>query len=73
MKSELNSLIGNRLIELRQSKELSQEKLANMAGLDRSYISRIERGMLSPSLENFFKICMTLEVLPCAFLEEINS
>jgi len=36
--------LGNQIRKLRKSKELSQEKLALNAGVDRSYIGGIERG-----------------------------
>ncbi|MEQ8925716.1 MAG: helix-turn-helix transcriptional regulator [Fulvivirga sp.] len=71
MKSDLKRQIGDKLIKLRQEQNLSQEKLANMAGLDRSYISRIERSLISPTLENFFKICKALEIEPYKFLEKM--
>lgn len=71
MKSELRQKIGNKLIKLRQEQNISQEKLANLAGLDRSYISRIERAIISPTMENFFKICDALDIPPYKFLEDL--
>ncbi|MEQ8551936.1 MAG: helix-turn-helix transcriptional regulator [Cyclobacteriaceae bacterium] len=71
MESDLKKQIADKLIKLRQEQNLSQEKLANMAGLDRSYISRIERSLISPTLENFFKICDALDIPPNKFLEDI--
>jgi transcriptional regulator with XRE-family HTH domain len=37
---------GKALQELRQQKEISQEALAEAAGLDRSFISLVERGII---------------------------
>ena len=36
--------LGKRVREVRKSKGISQEKLAEMAGIDRSYMGNIERG-----------------------------
>lgn len=40
---------GVRLRNFRQNKELSQEKFAELTGLDRTYISSLERGKRNPS------------------------
>jgi transcriptional regulator with XRE-family HTH domain len=41
---------------------LSQERLAQLAGLDRTYVSGIERGERNPSLTNILKLVDVLEV-----------
>jgi DNA-binding XRE family transcriptional regulator len=41
---------GQALREIRENKEVSQERLALDSGLDRTYISLIERGINSPSI-----------------------
>ncbi len=53
---------GKRLREVRKSKGLSQEKLAELAGIDRSYMSEIERGEYNISLLKLYQICDALEV-----------
>ena len=50
------------LRELRQEKGLSQEELADKAGLHRTYISQIERGLKSPSLRSLDQIADALGV-----------
>lgn len=50
------------LRELRQEKGLSQEELADKAGLHRTYISQIERGLKSPSLRSLQQIAEALGV-----------
>lgn len=47
---------------LRESKGLSQEELAARAGLDRSYISLVERGRRSPTVNTLVKIADVLEI-----------
>ncbi len=73
MKSDLNIRVGKLLSVLRTEKGLSQEKLGNQANLDRSYISRIERGVLSPSVTNLYKICKVLEITPGTFLNKVDK
>jgi len=46
----------------RRADEMSQEELANEAGLDRSYVGQIERGLRSATIE---KICRLMVVLGC--------
>jgi transcriptional regulator with XRE-family HTH domain len=43
-------LFGERVRELRKRKGLSQEAFADSVGLERTYISGIERGCRNPSL-----------------------
>lgn len=55
---------GSNLRQLRKNKNLSQEKLAQIAELDRTYISGIERGLRNISLLNIFKLAEALDVHP---------
>ena len=52
---------GNRVKQMRVSSGLSQERLAFITGLDRTYISGIERGLRNPSLVVIGRIAQTLE------------
>ena len=53
---------GYRVKELRKEKELSQEELAHLAGLHRTYIGMIERAEKNITLKNIGKIAESLEV-----------
>lgn len=44
-------LFGKRVKQLRLQAGLSQEALAHKCGLDRTYVSGIERGLRNPTLE----------------------
>lgn len=65
MKTEkLIKEFGLHLKSIRIDKGLSQEKLALIANLDRTYISGIERGVRNISLANILKLANALEVSP---------
>jgi len=53
---------GLQLKALRKERGLSQEQLGLIAGLDRTYISGIERGVRNVSLINIFRIANALNV-----------
>ena len=57
-------IFGKILQEERKAKKISQEKLAKLTGLDRTFISLIENGKSSPSISTFLKICSALEIAP---------
>ncbi len=53
---------GVRVKELRLQKELSQEKLANIAEIDRTYMTSLENGHRNVSLQNIEKIVTALGI-----------
>jgi len=62
---ERNKLLkefGLRVRVARTEKELSQEALADICQMDRTYISGIERGVRNPSLTGIFKVAKGLGV-----------
>lgn len=48
-------LLGLRLKEIRQNRKISQEKLSEKLGVDPKYLSRIEVGKATPSLDLLIK------------------
>lgn len=54
--------LGKRIKQLRTDLDLTQEKLGEMTGLDRTYISGIERGIRNPSVRNIDKLAKALKV-----------
>jgi transcriptional regulator with XRE-family HTH domain len=61
MENSLLLAFGVHLRNLRSQKELSQEKLALKAGLDRTYISGVERGKRNISLVNLAVLAQALD------------
>ncbi len=55
-------VIGNRLKELRESKQLSQGDIEKRTGLLRCYISRVENGHTVPSVSTLERMARALEV-----------
>lgn len=53
---------ASKLKAMRLKKGVSQEKLAEMAGLHRTYVSLVERGTCNISLLNIHKLAEALDV-----------
>lgn len=54
-------LVGEKIRVLRQSRGLSQEKLAFKSGLNTSYLGQVERGEKSPTIVTLDKIATALD------------
>nr|WP_205908528.1 helix-turn-helix transcriptional regulator [Corynebacterium ammoniagenes] len=54
--------VGNRVRSARKEKGLSQEGLAHLSGLHRTYVSSIERGERNLSVLNLLTLTTVLEV-----------
>lgn len=54
--------LGTRVRELRETRQLSQEALADAVGFGRSYLSGIERGVRNPSALQLLRLAKTLNV-----------
>lgn len=55
-------VFGENLRRIRMEKNISQENLAFLSGMDRTYVSGIERGKRNVSLVNINKIALALNV-----------
>jgi len=53
--------VADRLMELREERGLSQARLAELAGVDRKTINRIENGHFSPSLDTLTRLSVVLK------------
>ena len=60
--SDLASIIGEKIRKLRKEMDISQYELALKAGIDRSYMGKIERGEINITLEKVQQIAIALEV-----------
>lgn len=60
--SDVTTRFGKRLRELREGVGISQEKLAELAKLHRTYVSSVERGKNNISLVNIERLALALDV-----------
>lgn len=60
--NDLAIFVGLKIKQKRKEARISQDKLALLADIDRSYIGRIERGEVNITLEKLFEIA---DVLGC--------
>ena len=58
----INEIFGLNIKHYRISKSISQEKLANMSEIDRTYLPSIEKGKRKVSLEIAKRICDALGI-----------
>jgi len=72
MKNELHIKFGKRVRELRKERGWSQEEFADRCGLDRTYVSGIERGVRNPTLEIIGMISSGLNVEICILFLSSN-
>ncbi len=64
---------GARVRQLRQERGLAQEQFAHLAGMDRTYVSGIERGRRNPTLDIIVRLAEALEVEPAELLTQLSS
>jgi len=62
MSKDIRKSFGELLRKARKSKNLTQEELADKAGLHFTYIGQIERGRRNPSLINIYRIQKALRI-----------
>ena len=61
-------LVGENIKKFRLERNLSQEALANLSGIDWSTISRLERGIVNTSVSVIFALAKALTVEPFQLL-----
>lgn len=61
-KDERITAFGKRVREVRKKKGISQEKLAELSNIDRSYMGNIERGEKNVTLIKVYEICDALDI-----------
>ena len=66
---EINGKLGQKIRELRESQNLTQEKLGDRIGVSQDYLSRIEQGKKNPTVNLLYKIAGGLGVQVCDLIE----
>ena len=67
---DLRQVLATNLRRIRHDRKLSQERLANDAGVDRAYLSRVERAVTYVGLEIVEKLAKILNVDPVEFFRK---
>lgn len=73
MQKDLLLAFGQTVRKFRLSKEISQERFADMCDLHRTYISDVELGKRNVSLENIEKIAKALDMHISELFREVES
>lgn len=71
--SSLNHQFGSVVRQYREQRRWSQEVLADAAGLNRSYLGEIERGIAVPSLATIAKLAGALELTLSELMARIDT
>ena len=72
MSSSSNQL-GKIIRDLRVAKRISQEALGERAGIHRTYVSQLERGMKSPTIVILQRIAKALEIQASEILKRMED
>lgn len=62
MANSTTEILRNNIKTFRESKNLTQEKLSELAGISADYLSEIERGKKVPSIKRLIQISEALDV-----------
>ena len=73
MDVQVAKLFGEVLRAKRVSKNISQQNLAFASGLDRTYISLLERGLRQPSLTSILNLSFALGIEPWILIKEMGK
>lgn len=65
--------VGLRLKEIRESKGLTVNKLANMSGISQSHLREIELGNKNPTVETLSYFCESLDITLSDFFKESHG
>ncbi len=65
-------LLGDALRRARKAAKLSQEEVALEAKVDRAYLSELENGHKSPSVDILFRICPVLGIAASEIIAQVE-
>ncbi len=65
-------IFGHHLRDLRQQRGWSQERLAEAAGIDRTFLAEVETAKVSIALDRILRLADAFEVDPAALLEGLG-
>ena len=65
--------LGRNVRRRREARALTQEKLAEKAGLDPTYISGIERGLRNPGIKNVARLAKALSLTTAELCKGVDA
>jgi len=66
-------VIGAELRKAREAAGLTQQQLADAAGVHRTYISLLERNKKPPTLDDLFRLCRGVGISPSKFVARVEG
>ncbi|MBK9080735.1 MAG: helix-turn-helix transcriptional regulator [Rhizobiales bacterium] len=63
-KASITKIVGENVRRAREAVGLSQEELGDKAGIDRTYVSGVERGVRNPTVKVLARLAEALETTP---------
>ena len=66
-------IFGRRVTRIREERRLTQQELADRAGLHYTYVCHLEHDRYSPTLNAFFRLCDALRVSPARLIGRIDK
>ena len=69
----IGTVFGEVLQRYRNKLGLSQEELAFRAGVDRTFVSRIERGIRQPTITTLIGLALALDVSAAELMKEVEK
>lgn len=70
---DIRVLVGRNVRKFRDANDLSQEELADLSGLHRTYVSGVERGVRNPTVMILEKLATALGTRPAALLDDLSE
>jgi transcriptional regulator with XRE-family HTH domain len=71
--TDINKALGKVLAKYRTIAKISQEELADRAGIHRTYVSQMERGLKSPTLSVLFQVSNSLNTTASSLISEVEQ
>lgn len=68
---KLKKAFGMALRDARKKRQLSQLEVASTSGIDRAYVSELERGLGNPSVETMFRLAEAIGASPLELVKQM--
>ena len=70
---DMRRLVGENVRQLRMSRGMTQEHLAEVSGFSQQYISDLERGRRNPTVVSLFGLAQALDTTPAELVTELSG